>query len=336
MNKLKFGAEQAVRTCLKVRPGEAVVLITDQATREVGDVLFGVVRETTPTVARFVMEDFGERPDDGSKPLEFPRALASALCEATVSIFAAQSKRGEIKSFRTPMLRAIEANRLLRHAHMINVTEEVMKTGMSADYEVIRTLSAKVHDVVKGAGTARVTSNNGTDFTVKFNPNWKWIVSDGQITKTRWKNLPDGEVYTCAESAQGRAVIDGCVGDHFGVLGSCEAFPVTLDIQDGIVTRLACPAFSDLEKELNAYIHQDEHANRVGEFGIGTNIGIDRIIGNMLQDEKFPGMHISIGHGYPEDTGSPWHSDAHVDMVIRNVTIQVDDRTIMKNGTFVI
>ena len=336
MGSIEFGAEQVVHKCLRVERGERVVLITDLSTSEIGDAIEKQLQTVTSSITRHVMEDYGPRPEDGSQPLAFPEAIAKDLAEATVSIYAASGKRGELKSFRNPMIQGIEQNDKLRHAHMINITKEVMELGMSADYDVIQRLSAKVYDIVKDARKIRVTSPAGTDFTVELNPSWNWIVSDGLITPDQWKNLPDGEVFTCAETANGRAVIDGCLGDYFSELGTCESFPVTIDMKDGVATSVKCPVRPDLEKELNQYVHQDENANRVGEFAIGTNVGLDRIIGNLLQDEKFPGVHIALGHGYPEKTGSPYHSDAHLDVVMRRVTIEVEGQVIMQDGKFLI
>ena len=72
----------------------------------------------------------------------------------------------------------------------------------------------------------------------------------------------------------------------------------------------------------------------MGEFAIGTNIGLDRLVGNLLQDEESPGVHISIGHGYTERTGSGWQSEAHCHTVIQNTTIVADGRAIMEDGVF--
>lgn len=336
MGTLRFGAEQAIRKCLRVQPDEAVVLMTDQGALEVGHALRAVIKEITPRLEMFVLEDFGPRPDDGSQPLAFPEAIGQAMRAAQVSIYAAGGKRGELKSFRVPMLEIVDACPQLRHGHMINITRQVMETGMSTDYDLIQSLSAKVYDIVSKARRIHVTSPAGTDFVVGLNPNWKWIISDGRITPAQWKNLPDGEVFTCAETADGRAVIDGCLGDYFSEMGTCESFPVTIDFAGGVVTSLTCPARPSLEKELNDYIRQDENAKRIGEFAIGTNVGLDTIIGNLLQDEKFPGVHIALGHGYPEKTGSPWKSDAHLDVVMRKVTIDVDGQIIMRDGKFLI
>jgi len=336
MGTLKYGAEQAVHKCLRVHPGENTILITDLSTAEIAEALLAEIRSVTPNVKLFVMEQFGGRPDDGSTPLPFPDEIARAYESMTASIYAAAGKRGELKSFRSPMLRIVDAKPDLRHAHMPHITREIMETGMSADYDVVQRLSAQVHDIVRTASEIRVTSPAGTDFSARFNPGWRWIVSDGLITPEEWKNLPDGEVFTCAQTATGRAVVDGCLGDYFSHEGTCETFPVTIDFADGVVTRISCGKRPDLEAELVKYIAQDENASRIGEFAIGTNVGLDRLIGNLLQDEKFPGVHIALGHGYPEKTGSPWHSDAHLDVVMRNVTVEVDGRAIMRDGQFLI
>ena len=76
--------------------------------------------------------------------------------------------------------------------------------------------------------------------------------------------------------------------------------------------------------------------NRFGEFAIGTNVGLTQLIGNLLQDEKFPGVHLALGSPYPDKTGAEWDSKAHNDGILRNPTIAVDGRVIMKDGKFTI
>ena len=55
---------------------------------------------------------------------------------------------------------------------------------------------------------------------------------------------------------------------------------------------------AQLQDDFWDYTHTDENSDRVGEFAIGTNIGVARVIGNILQDEKFPGIHIAFGNPY--------------------------------------
>jgi leucyl aminopeptidase (aminopeptidase T) len=53
-------------------------------------------------------------------------------------------------------------------------------------------------------------------------------------------------------------------------------------------------ANKELKDDFWAYTHTDENSNRVGEFAIGTNIELKDVIGEILQDEKYPGVHIAF------------------------------------------
>ena len=86
---------------------------------------------------------------------------------------------------------------------------------------------------------------------------------------------------------------------------------------------------------MTKYIFEiDQNSNRVGEFAIGTNTGLTKLIYNLLQDEKFPGVHLAFGSPLPGKTGADWDSKAHVDGVIISPTIKVDDEMLMDKGRF--
>jgi aminopeptidase len=338
MGSIEFGAEQAVKNCVKFKPNEKLVMITDNDCAHIAEMIVGFAEQISPgNVTKFVMEEYGDRPDDGSNPLAFPKELGDAMMQADVSFYCAGGKKGELQSFRVPMIGFVEKNAKLRHAHMPGINDELMTTGMSVDYDEVQRMSAKVYDIVSVAKEIRVTTPAGTDFTVKLNPNYKWKVSDGAIKSVDWSNLPDGEVFTCADSIpEGVIVVDGILGDYFSEkFGLLSDSPVTLVIKDSRVQTVKC-SNADLVNELQEYMSQDENANRIGEFAIGTNIGLSHLVGNLLQDEKFPGIHVALGHGYPEKTGSDWNSSAHMDAVLKETTIVVDGKTIMKDGKFVI
>ncbi|MFH1454485.1 MAG: aminopeptidase [Armatimonadota bacterium] len=335
---VEYGAMQAVKNCLRLQPGEKVVIITDKETKFISDQILKNCEEVSPGNTQiFIMEDYGSRPEDGTNPLKFPEVIGEALKTADVSFYCAQGKKGELKTFRIPMLEIVDANKKLRHGHMPGINKLLMETGMSVNYDEVQKLSKKIYDIVKTAKKIRVTTPAGTDFTTYFNPGWKWMISDGLITPEHWSNLPDGEIFTCAESIpEGTIVIDGTLGDYFcQQYGSLENNPVTIKIKDSRVVDIQCSNVK-LAGELKEYIKQDENANRIGEFAIGTNTGLDKLVGNLLQDEKFPGIHVAMGHGYPEKTGSDWSSEAHVDGVLKNCTIIVEDTPIMKDGKFII
>ena len=141
-----------------------------------------------------------------------------------------------------------------------------------------------------------------------MNPGYKWFKTSGIISPEKWGNLPGGECFTSPGEVNGRFVVDGVVGDwlcaRYGLLA---ATPLTIEIAGNRI--VSCTSENkELEKDFWAYTHTDENSDRVGEFAIGTNIGVERVIGNILQDEKFPGIHIAFGNPYGEHTGAPWRS----------------------------
>lgn len=331
MGTIKQGVKQAVENCLRVKAGERAVIITDRQTFEIGSALKAAVEKIAGETQMFVMEDFGER------PIAFPKAIEDAIAWAEVSVYAAQGAKGELQTFRMAMLKAIEANARLRHAHMIGITPQIMKDGMCSDYREIQRVSRLVYEKVKDARRIRVATEKGVDFTAEFSPKLKWLVSDGYITPGLWKNLPDGEVFTSPINVDGTVVIDGCLGDFFAErYGSLEKTPVIVEVADGraIKESLRCDD-EQLRKEFGIYLFEtDENSSRVGEFAIGTNTGLTKLIYNLLQDEKFPGIHIAFGSPLPAKTGAAWDSQAHVDGVLKNPDIHVDGRKIMNRGEF--
>ena len=332
MGTIEQGVKQAVENCLKVKKGEDVVIITDRETLAIGSALRAAVEKRTGKAAHFfLMEDFGAR------PIPFPEVIKEALAAADISIYAAQGAKGELATFRQPMLRTIEANPKLRHGHMIGITPEIMADGMCSDYREIQRISKLVYEKVKNAKAIRVVTDKGCDFTATFSPQLKWTVSDGDITPGHWKNLPDGEVFTSPATFNGQVVIDGCLGDFFAErYASLEDTPVRLAVKDGRAVResLECRN-EELRKEFAAYVFEtDDNSSRVGEFAIGTNTGLTHLIYNLLQDEKFPGIHVAFGSPLPGHTGAPWDSKAHVDGVLKDPTIYVDGKPIMTKGKF--
>jgi leucyl aminopeptidase (aminopeptidase T) len=336
MDAITFGAKQAVVNCLKVQDGEKVVVVTDRKTEHLADALVAQAKEVGGSVKKFVMEDFGDRPADGKNPLKFPSVMGDALKDAQVSFYIAEGKPGELQSFRHPMLKIVDQGEL-RHGHMPGFTEEMMSQGMAADYAKIQALSAKVYDIVAKAREIKVSTPAGTNAVFEFDGKRTWIICDGAIKPKHWSNLPDGEVFTAPVNANGTMVIDGCFGDFFTAkYGDLSNTPLKYTLKDGRAVKgsVEC-ANEELKEEFEKYTFEtDENSNRVGEFAIGTNIGLQKLIGNLLQDEKFPGVHVALGSPYPDKTGTDWDSEAHNDGVMKRPTVIVDGTTIMQNGEF--
>jgi aminopeptidase len=327
--ELSPGARNAIRVCLAVKPTERVTVIADRECEEIAASLVHEIEEVGAAYTPFVLEEVAARPLTG-----LPRVIAAEMERSDVSILAVHVQPNELKS--RMELTDIVNRRRMRHAHMVNINRQIMLEGMRADYQKVERLSAKVLDIVKGAREIRAMTAAGSDFRAVINPNYRWIKTSGLISPDKWGNLPGGEVFTTPGEVNGTLVVDGVVGDYLCErFGSLEDAPLTVRVERN---RLV-DAHSDniaLRDAFWSYTHTDENSDRVGEFAIGTNIELTHVIGNILQDEKFPGIHIAFGNPYGAHTGADWYSSTHIDVVGTRFDIWVDDRQIMRDGRFLI
>ena len=327
MGTLQEGARTAVEVCMAVKNGEHVLVVTDRRTLEVGKAIQEAAERVSKGNAKLlVLEDYVERPAQ-----ELPKPILDLIPWANVTFYAAESKPGELPIRKLFFRTAIK---YARHGHMPSITRELMETGMCADYLRISDLTKKVERLVKGCKKARVVTKVGTELEVEFNPSWRWKLCDGLYPdKGMWGNLPEGEIYTAAFKANGRMVIDE-LGDWFSPkYGVISSTPVSLQVKDSRVdlTSIRC-ANEQLRKDFANYLETDSNSNRLGEFAIGTNIFLERLTGNLLQDEKFPSVHCAFGDPYPDETGADWQSETHVDGIMLKCSVWIDGKLIMDEG----
>jgi len=327
--ELAPGARNAIRTCLRIQAGERIVLTTDRETSEIAASLADQARDAQAQVEAFVMEDYGARP-----MLGLPEELAGALERADVSIYAGQPKPGEL-AFRRA-LTAVVDRRKIRHAHMVSISQRIMCEAMRADFNEVDAISRKVHARAEKARRIVARSPAGSQLEATFDPSIKWLKTSGIISTQKWGNLPGGEVLTAPARVDGVYVADGVVGDYLCArYGDLKETPLSVTIADSRIVDLRCENHQ-LVEDFRSYTSADENSNRVGEFAIGTNIAIENVIGNILQDEKLPTLHVAFGHPYSEHTGAPWSSTTHIDIVGRRFDVWFDDDQVMAEGKFLI
>jgi len=327
--QLTPGARNAVRVCLRVLASEKVTVITDEVSLEIAAAIVHELQEVGCRYQTFVLEDVATRP-----LTDLPQAIMEDLASSQVSIFAVQGQANELKS-RMQMTDVVN-RRKIRHAHMVNVNKRIMMEGMRADFLKVDRLSVKVLETVRKAKQIRAKTPAGTDLVADLNPNYRWVKTSGIISTEKWGNLPGGEVFTTPGEVNGTFVIDGVVGDYLcAKFGDLKANPLTITVKGNRVIE-AHSANKELKDDFWAYTHTDENSNRVGEFAIGTNIELKDVIGEILQDEKYPGVHIAFGNPYGAHTGAEWFSSTHIDVVGRDFDIWVDGEQIMRGGQFLI
>jgi leucyl aminopeptidase (aminopeptidase T) len=312
-----------------VLPSEKVTVITDEVSLEIAAAIVHELEEVGCRYQTWVLEDVATRP-----LTDLPLAIAEDLETSQVSIFAVQAQTNELKS-RMQMTDVVN-RRKIRHAHMVNINKRIMMEGMRADFLKVDRLSVKVLEMVRKAKQVRAKTPAGTDLVADLNPNYRWVKTSGLISTEKWGNLPGGEVFTTPGQVNGTFVIDGVVGDYLcAKFGDLKANPLTIQVKGNRLIE-AHSANKELKDDFWAYTHTDENSNRVGEFAIGTNIELKDVIGEILQDEKYPGIHIAFGNPYGAHTGAEWFSSTHIDVVGRKFDIWVDGQQIMRGGQFLI
>lgn len=331
--EFREGARNAVITCLRVQSGEKVTVITDEACKTIAAAVVSELEKVGCAWNAFVLEEVATRPLSN-----MPKVVLEDMETSGVSIFAVVVQPNELRS-RMDMTDVVN-RRHMRHAHMVNITPEVMTAGMRADFNAVDQLSQKVLERVRAAHYVRATTPAGTDIRAELEPRYKWFKTSGIISPEKWGNLPGGECFTAPGEVNGTFVVDGVVGDflcaRYGIL---RETPLTIEIAKNRIVAVGS-VNKELEREFWAYTHTDENSDRVGEFAIGTNIGVTEVIGNILQDEKFPGIHIAFGDPYGNHTGAPWKSTTHIDVVGLEFSIWLGgpegEEQIMSEGKFLI
>jgi len=161
------------------------------------------------------------------------------------------------------------------------------------------------------------------------------VSSDGRYWEQgRWGNLPEGETFTCPASVDGVIAVEE-IGDWFtekyGMLSPAVRFVMKAGRIVSVETaeRTWTPTFAPTWRRIRI------PAGLVSLRSC-TNVGLSEIVGNFLQDEKFPGVHIAFGDPYGFETGADWDCPSHVDVLASHATISVDGRNIMENGRFLV
>ncbi len=303
---LEDAAETAVRQCLDLRADESCVVVTDDERVAIGEALYEAASEVTDDAAilRYPPGDqHGEEP---------PEPVAAAMQNADA--FLAPTT----KSLSHTRARSVASEEGVRGATLPGITEEVMLVGLDADYSEIDAHCQQVLEQVADAEEIRVTAEKGTD--ISFYPgDREWFADTGMVHEPGdFSNLPAGEVFVSPETVDGTYVVDGTMMPY-GLLDDGQT--LRFEVEDGYVTHIEDDEIRE-QVETGAEEVGDDAYN-LAELGIGTNVGVDELLGSVLLDEKAAGtVHIAIG----DDAGIGGDTDAplHLDGIIREPTVYVD------------
>jgi leucyl aminopeptidase (aminopeptidase T) len=305
--------QTVVHRCLAVKAGEDVVVIVDENTRRIGEVLRDEAAGTGADAVLTIMEP---REMDGNEP---PRTIAAAL--GACDVFIAPTSRS--LSHTTARKRATDSG--ARGATMPGVTEEMLARVMAVDFDLMATRSRAVSALLDESDTARITCPRGTDLTLDLTGRLG-IADDGDLTaRGAFGNLPMGEGFIAPVSGEGKVV-----ASSLAALGLSDE-PAVLTVRDGHVVSAEAGLGPEWLKLLEAH---GERGRNLAELGVGTN---DRaqLTGLMLEDEKILGT-VHVAFGSSAGIGGTVAVPIHLDVVVLDASLVLDGQKVLEDGRFVL
>lgn len=249
---------------------------------------------------------------DGLSPMQPLRVI---VCEYDTMSF-----RQALKDFQARLGDRVAIYRL------INCTTELFDLCFQVEWEQLRAFNSHILNRIYKSRWARMTSANGTDMMVEFDhKRYRWVSNFGKPASGELTVLPAGEVNTFPASVNGHLVANGAfnLNRRFDGDVRLNRAPVHLDVVDGRLQGFSCS--NGIIDMLFRTVFSEANACRVGEFGIGTNIGVDRFVAfNSHINERHPGVHIGFGeHGQPGVVA--YAAVNHLDLIVSDVVIELDD-----------
>jgi aminopeptidase len=182
----------------------------------------------------------------------------------------------------------------------------------------------KLADWLKGHERAVLKGSN-VDITLSIKDRI-FEISDGKY------NFPDGEIFTSPVEDS----VNGWIRFKYPAIHQGqEVTDIELWFENGRVVKEKAEKNQEF---LTSLLNTDAGARTLGEWGIGTNYGIQRFSKNMLFDEKIGGtIHFAVGAGFPE-CGGRNESGLHWDMLcdMAESEVAVDGELFYKDGKTVI
>ncbi len=324
------GARNAIETCLRIQPDEKTTLITDRACSEIGAALAQELNRKALRYSEFILEDLAPRP-----LVEMPRAVLDDMETSDVSIFAVKAQANELRT-RMQMTDVVN-RRKMRHAHMVNIDRRIMLEGMRADFEEVDRISTQVWQLAGAAREIRATNPAGTDILGRFSSELKWLKTSGIISPQQ-VGQPAGRRDVYHAGAGGRHFRDRRRGGRLPVRKVRRPARQSADHSWWRAAACGRPTAPTKRwrRSSGSIATPTKTATAWASSPSAPTSRVHDVIGNILQDEKIPGIHIAFGNPYGAHTGADWYSSTHIDVVGRKFDVWIDGRQIMHSGAFLL
>jgi leucyl aminopeptidase (aminopeptidase T) len=330
----KTATSNALEYVLEAKPGESILIISDDVKKEIGQVFAEGAIELGLWTRLVVL-----RTESNVFRTEIPSNLLEILNSPYKPDIYINTLRDIAKEtpFRIKIIQLQTRKHLSRLGHCPGITMDMLLEGALSltrdEYNEMQTNARNLLGLLQDVDKVIVKAPSGSDFELTVRGR-TWF-SDTYLDwkEMKWMNLPTGEVLVgpIETSMNGILVCDLAIGG----IGPIKK-EVKLEIKDGRVEKIESDDNEVLKivKETQA---TDEMAKLVGEFAFGLNPKA-RLVQQFLEAEKVGNaVHVAFGNNmdYPGIVAN--NSANHQDFLIDKPTVEIiysngSSRIVMEKG----
>ncbi|MBA3662165.1 MAG: hypothetical protein H0W64_10575 [Gammaproteobacteria bacterium] len=311
------GCSQLVHVCADLKPHESAIIISDHTTKHLGVQLAAAAATVSSHV---IHKTIAPAAMHGKEPTD---EVANLMANANV-IFGITSM-----SMAHTAARYEATQKGARYLSLPDYTTELLKRpALYVDFRKISPIADRLARLFTVANKIRITTELGSDVVLTISgrtgnsaPGWCYAPGVLSSPPDAEANVPPVETETT-----GVLIVDGSIPcAELGLLQS----PIALTLKGGKIIGIEGQHSAVLEALFERF--QNDAVRVAAEFGIGLNPAAE-LIGSMLEDEGCLGT-IHIGFGSNITIGGKNKVPFHLDTIVRNASIYVDDEIIMEKGT---
>ncbi|MFN2521125.1 MAG: hypothetical protein ABR525_08780 [Candidatus Limnocylindria bacterium] len=260
--------------------------------------------------------------------VRIPAGLAGALASCPVIAFATSDL--DFLMFAPPFKDILAGGtRVVSLSYLTTESAMRLLPGSLEEVEALRACTDEGGSLMAKAKKVCVTSPAGTDLVLELG-DYTAKIHNGVVAKGARQSLPGGQVSRVPNdgTANGTIVIDRSIAaNDFKQLGE----PVRFIVEDGYVTKVE----GDLEAaKLGRWLarHDDREIYHLTELAFGTNPRC-RLSGVAApcEDTHTTGC-VSVALGADVHIGGRVMAPAHIDMTMRDATLELDAHAVVKDG----
>lgn len=308
-----------IEKCANATKQDKILILTDINKKNIGESFFNYLLDEGYQVVLTIIKDMDI---DGQEPL---KNVVNMIENSDVIFYMTTYSLSHTNATKL----ALKNN--AKVISMPNVEEDLIKLYIDLDYVQLSALTQKLTNILTTGNKVKILTDLGTNLELDIQ-NQQGIGLNGICQKGKLINLPDGESMIYPQNANGKLVIDGSMPpdqeSKWGTIGKIKD-PITITLKDGFITNIKGKKEANILQDiLNDYGNESK---QIAELGIGTNLNAKKITGNVTIDEKMYGtIHIAFGNSM--NLGGKNNIPIHLDGVILNPTVYIDDKPIMVNG----